>query len=219
MKVLLADDHPLFLDALRNLLESRGIEVSGSARDGFAAVELARALRPEVVLMDIQMPGLDGLAALRQIKAELPAIKIIMLTMSAEDEDLFEAVKGGATGYLLKTRDSEEFFELLEDVERGEVALSPGLAARILREFGRLAPAPQPADAGEPSQSLTERQVKILALVADGFTYKEVGAQLSITERTIKYHMAEIVERLHAGNRREAIESARRAGLIRKPGA
>ncbi len=136
MNVLLVDDHPLFLDGLKNLLTSHGVQVVGWRATGWRRWT-RRALRPEVILMDIHMPQLDGLAALRLIKAELPEIKIVMLTMSAEDKDLFEAIKSGACGYLLKTQDTDEFFELLQDVARGEVALSPGLAVRIHSEFGR----------------------------------------------------------------------------------
>ena len=142
MRVLLADDHPLFLDGLRNLLSAHGIDVVGTARDGLEALEQARALRPEVVLMDIHMPRLNGLAALRMIKAELPETRIVMLTMSAEDEELFEAIANGASGYLLKTQDTDEVFTLLKDVARGEVALSPGLASRVLNEFRRRASLP-----------------------------------------------------------------------------
>jgi len=212
VKLLLADDHPLFLDGLRNLLAAQGYEIVGSARDGFEAVEKARALSPDVILMDIHMPRLDGLAALRRIKAELPAIRIVMLTMSAEDEELFEAIKDGACGYVLKTQETEAFFALLADVERGEVALSPGLAARVMQEFGR-----QPAVAASvekaPLPSLSTREVEVLTLVAQGLSYKEAGARLFVTERTIKYHMGEIVRRLHLRNRAQVIEYARRSGL------
>ena len=155
MKVLLVDDHPLFLDGLKNLLTSRGVQVVGCARDGLEALDKARTLHPEVILMDIHMPQLDGLAALRLIKVELPEIKIVMLTMSAEDEDLFEAIKSGACGYLLKTQDTDEFFALLQDVARGEVALSPGLAARILSEFGRQAGAALAVEDKEQRASLS----------------------------------------------------------------
>ena len=210
MKVLLVDDHPLFLDGLRNLLVSRGFQVLGTARDGLEAVEKARALRPDLILMDIQMPQLDGLAAVRLIKAELPEIKIVMLTMSADDENLFEAIKSGACGYVLKTQASDEFFALLEDVARGEAVLSPGLSARVLREFGRL-----PAAEKERRGLLSEREKQVLTLVAQGLTYKEVGAKLFLSERTIKYHMGEIIARLHLENRAQVIEYARRAGLAR----
>lgn len=212
MKLLLADDHPLFLDGLRNLLAAHGFEVVGSARDGFEAVDKARALCPDVILMDIHMPRLDGLAALRRIKAELPAIRIVMLTMSAEDDDLFEAIRDGACGYLLKTQDTDEFFALLSDVSRGEAALSSGLAARILEEFGRQPVLPAGVEKAPPP-SLSRREVEVLTLVAQGLTYKEAGAKLFVAERTIKYHMGEIVRRLHLRNRDQVIEYARRSGL------
>ena len=215
MNVLLVDDHPLFLDGLKNLLVSRGVPVVGCARDGLEALDKARALHPEVILMDIHMPQLDGLAALQLIKAELPEIKIVMLTMSAEDEDLFEAIKSGACGYLLKTQDTDEFFDLLQDVAHGEVALSPGLAARILSEFGRQANVAQAMGGKESRASLSPREREVLTLVAHGLTYKEVGAKLCLAERTIKYHMGEIVQQLQLENRAQVIEYARRTGLVR----
>ena len=214
MKVLLADDHPLFLDGLRNLLVSHGIDVVGTARDGAEAIDRARALRPDVILMDINMPRVDGLAALRVIKADLPEIKIVMLTMSAEDQELFEAIKGGACGYVLKTQETADFFSLLQDVSRGEVALSPGLASRILNEFRRRSmPVHRLAEKGADA-CLSARELQVLTLVAQGMTYKEVGARLFLSERTIKYHMGEIVARLHLEKRAEAIDYARRAGMV-----
>jgi len=126
MNVLLVDDHPLFLDGLRNLLVAHGITVAGTARNGLEALEQVRALSPDLVLMDIHMPHLDGLAALRLIKAERPQTRIVMLTMSAQDDELFSAIVAGASGYLLKTQDTDDVFALLQEVERGEVALSPG---------------------------------------------------------------------------------------------
>jgi DNA-binding NarL/FixJ family response regulator len=215
MKVLLVDDHPLFQDGLKNLLTSRGVQVVGCARDGLEALDKARTLHPEVILMDIHMPQLDGLAALRLIKAELPDIRIVMLTMSVEDEYLFEAIKSGACGYLLKTQDTDEFFVLLQDVARGEVALSPGLAGRILSEFGRQAGTALAAEDREPRASLSAREIEVLTLVAHGLTYKEVGAKLCLSERTIKYHMGEIIARLQLENRAQVIEYARRVGLVR----
>ena len=212
MKLLLADDHPLFLDGLRNLPDAHGFEVVGSAREGLEAVEKARALCPDVILMDIHMPRLDGLAALRRIKAELPAVRIVMLTMAVDDEHLFEAIRDGAFGYLLKTQDTDEFLALLAEVARGEAALSPGLAARILEEFGRQ-PASLSAVETAPPPSLSKREIEVLTLVAQGLTYKEAGARLFVAERTIKYHMGEIVRRLHLRNRAQVIEYARRSGL------
>ena len=215
MKVLLADDHPLFLEGLRNLLSLRGLEVVGVARDGFDALEKAQRLHPELILMDIQMPGLNGLAATRLIKTEMPDVKVVMLTMSGEDEDLFEAIKSGACGYLLKTEDTEEFFSLLTGLTRGEAPLSPGVASRVLEEFARLAMESGLARPGEKAEILSGRQIQVLTLVAQGLTYKEVGTKLCLTERTVKYHMGEIIERLHLENRSQAIQYAKSVRLIK----
>src|SRR5512143_2268967 len=138
LRVLLVDDHALFLEGLRNLLALKSIEVLDTASDGLEALEKARSLRPDVILMDVQMPRCDGLAATRLIKAELPEIKIVMLTMSEDDSDLFEAVKSGASGYLLKKLKPEPFFALLADLQAGLLPFSPGLGARLLEEFARL---------------------------------------------------------------------------------
>ena len=215
MRVLLVDDQPLFAEALQNLLAAHGLEVVGRAVDGLDALTKVRALRPDVILMDVKMPRCDGLQATRLIKAEWPDVKIVMLTVSEEDEDLFEAIKSGASGYLLKTLNASELFDLLSGLAQGEVPLSRGLAARILQEFGRQAggvgadaPARAKAFAG-----LTHRQSAVLTLVAQGLTYKEVGARLNLAERTVKFHMGKILERLHVRNRAQAIAYARRAGL------
>jgi DNA-binding NarL/FixJ family response regulator len=210
MKVLLADDHPLFLDGLEDLLLANGFEVAGTARDGWEALEKARALRPEAILMDVRMPRLDGLAAVRAIKAELPEVKIVMLTISEADDDLFEAIKSGASGYLLKSQSAEELLALVRGIERGESAFSPGLAARILQEFGRQASV---LDEKRRTAGLSAREREVLALIAQGLKYKEVAAKLFLSERTIKYHMGQIVDRLHLKNRAQVVEYARRTGL------
>ncbi len=164
--------------------------------------------------MDIKMPHLNGLAATRLIKAELPSVKIVMLSMSHDDEDLFEAIKGGASGYLLKTEDTDKFFELLMGLMRGEVPLSPGLASRVLAEFAREGAGSRSAEPPtKKGETLTPRQTQVLTLVSQGLTYKEVGAKLFLSERTIKYHMGVIIERLHLDNRRQVIEYARRMKL------
>lgn len=214
MNLLLADDHPLFLDGLKNLLSGRGLDVMGTARDGLEALEKARKLRPDVILMDIEMPRCDGLAATRLIKAELPEVKIVMLTMSANDDDVFEAIKSGACGYLLKTEDTEHFFSRLMELAQGEAPLSPGLAARILEQFGREGSAAPQNQGPVPGGPLTEREMEVLTLVAQGLTYKAVATKLCVTERTIKYHMGEMIARLQLHNRKEMIEYARRSGLV-----
>jgi two-component system NarL family response regulator len=215
MKTLLVDDHPLFLDGLKNLLTLQGIEVVGLARDGFEALEKARALRPQVILMDIQMPGLNGLAATRLIKAEMPDVKVVMLTMSVEDEGLFEAIKSGACGYLLKTEDTDQFFSLLMGLTRGEVPLSPGIAGRVLNEFARRAMGTGPDRPSDKAETLSGRQLQVITLVAQGLTYKEVGTRLCLTERTVKYHMGEIIQRLHLENRGQVIQYAKGMGFVK----
>jgi two-component system NarL family response regulator len=211
VNILLVDDHPLFLDGLSNLLTAHGQQVIGTARDGFDALEKARSLRPDVILMDIRMPRCDGLCATRLIKAEMPEVQVVMLTMSDEEEDLFEAIRCGATGYLLKTQNTEQFFDLLAGLAHGEVALAPVLARRVLVEIATISRATP-----HSTQDLSSREMQVLTLVAHGKTYKEVGAELGLTERTVKYHMGRIIERLHLANRSQVLEYARKEGLAGK---
>ena len=156
--------------------------------------------------MDIQMPRCNGLQAVRAIKAELPEVKIVMLTVSEDEEHLFEAIKSGASGYLLKSLDANEFVSLLAGVMRGEAPLPPGLAARVLAELAKGDHEGRPFRPAE----LTPRQWEILQLVAQGLTYKEIGANLYLAEQTIKYHMGQILDRLHLATREQAIAYARR---------
>lgn len=214
MKVLLVDDHPLFIEGLKNMLTSRGVEVVGTARDGLEGLAKVRALHPDVVLMDIRMPHLDGLATLRLIRAEMPETKVVMLTMCDDDAELFTAIKNGASGYFLKTQDTDGFFMLLQNFANGEMPLAPGLAGRILNEFGRLATSRDSASSDGTDEGLTGRQTEVLALVAQGFTYKEVGMKLRLSERTVKYHMGEIVQRLHVKNREQAVAHVRKQSSV-----
>ena len=217
MRVLLVDDHPLFLDGLKKLLTKRGIEVVGMACDGLEAMENARVLKPELILMDIQMPRLNGLVATRLIKKEQPNVKIVMLTASENNEDLFEAIKSGACGYLLKTEESNKFLELLSGLARGEVPLSTGVASRVLKEFARQGGVGGSLEqAMKKEETLTSRQMEVLILIAHGLTYKEVGAKLFLTEHTIKYHIGKIIKRLQLENRRQVVEYARRMELGRR---
>src|ERR671934_1525573 len=198
MRVLIADDHPLFRDGLRSLLEARTIEVVGEARTGREAVDLARRLRPDTVLMDLSMPELNGLEATRLLSAELPEVKVVILTASEDDADLFEAIKSGAQGYIFKNLASDEFFRLLEGVERGEPALTPGLARKLLGEFAR----PPAAPSVEGPQSLTEREREVLDLLVQGVTSnRDLAERLVVTENTVKYHLRNILDKLHVQNR------------------
>ena len=220
MRILLADDHSLFLEGLQNLLHAGGYQVVGAARDGLEALQLARALHPDVILMDVRMPGCDGLAATRLIKAEMPECRVVMLTTSADDADLFEALKSGASGYLLKTLEPNQLFDYVAGLTRGEAPLSRELSARLLQEFVTQAEALAEKTAAStggapPAVELTPRQREVLVLVADGLTYKEVGQALSLSESTVKYHMGEIVRRLHLKNREQVVAYARRSGLAR----
>ena len=222
MKVLLVDDHPLFLEGLQNLLTARGVEVVGTAGDGLEALDKTRTLHPDTILMDVKMPRCDGVAATRLIKAEFPDVKIVILTVYEEDSVLFEAIRSGASGYLHKSLDAKEFMELLSGLERGEAPLSPGLSTRILEEFAQQASragSPAPTETAPPGwqPSLTTRQVEILTLVAQGLTYKQIGTTLYLSERTVKYHMGEVLTRLHLKSRAEAIAYATRMGLTRRP--
>lgn len=216
MRVLLADDHILLLEGLQNLLEAHGIEVAGLARNGEEAVAQARILKPDAILMDIRMPVCNGLEATRLIQAEMPQIRIIMLTTSAEDEDLFEAVKSGACGYLLKSMDTNELVEALDQVQQGTPPFSAGLAAKLLLEFNRLTNFVEPVSPSgshgpSPSRDpLTPRQSEVLDLVSRGLSYKEAGARLGLSPRTIKYHMAEIMQNLHLHNRAQVLAYAER---------
>ena len=233
MRVLIADDHPMMVDGLRHLLEAHGFEVVGAVGDGKAAMSEALRLEPDLVLMDISMPVCDGLTATRLIKAQRPDIKIVILTTSAEHEDLFEAIKSGACGYLLKVTTGPGFIEALHGLEEGIPPFSPGLAELLLREFARLgtedketreqddAEMQRPGDmvraseGGVEKRQLTERQTEVLRLVAAGLTYKQVGEKLCLSEATVRYHMIEIMHLLHLENRNQVIAYA---GELRSAG-
>lgn len=213
VRLLLVDDHALFLDGLRNLLSSNGFNVVAAARNGWEAIEKARVFRPDVILMDIQMPECDGLMATRLLKAELPDTKIIILSMSDRGEDLYEAMRSGASGYLLKGLRAEELLEQLSGLIHGETAIPAELAVQVIDEFGATSEA-NPTDGGadnaEPFPGLTPRQSEVLRLAAQGWTYRKIAQQLCISERTVKYHMGEVLERLHLRNRAEVVAYAQR---------
>ena len=211
MRVLIADDHALFRDGLRSLLEAHGITVVGEARNGHEAVELARVHRPDVVLMDLAMPQLNGLGATRLLTAELPQIAVVVLTASEDDEDLFEAIKSGAQGFLPKDLEARHFFELLEGVARGEPALTPTLARKVLGAFAR----PDPEPVASASEALTERERGVLELLVQGVTSnRELADRLFVSENTVKYHLRNILQKLHVQNRAQVIAYAVRHGLI-----
>ena len=214
MRVLLVDDHALFRAGIASLLASRGtVEVVGEAQDGGEALEAARRLRPDIVLMDVHMPTVDGIQATRMIAAELPQVKVVMLTVSDQDKDLFEAVKSGAHGYLLKNLEPEELFDYLAGISRGEAPISRTMAAKILNEFASQAGKTRTQEAVEPSEALTPREREVLKLVASGATNKEIATALTLTENTVKNHLRNILEKLHLENRTQAAAYALKKGL------
>ena len=214
MRVLIADDHALFRDGLRSLLEAHEITVVAEARTGHEAVALARLHRPDVVLMDLAMPELDGLGATRLLTAELPEIAVVVLTASEDDEDLFEAIKSGAQGFLPKDLEAARFFELLAGVARGEPALTPALARKVLGAFARSDPKP----ALSTAEVLTDREREVLDLLVQGITSNcELAERLFVSENTVKYHLRNILQKLHLQNRAQVIAYAVRHGLI-EPG-
>ncbi len=211
MRILLADDHALFRDGVASLLGAWGHDVVGQEADGAAAVRAALRLRPDLVLMDVAMPGGGGLAATRRLAAEAPEIAIVMLTASEDVDDLFAAIKAGARGYLLKNLESGELRGMLDAVERGEAAVTPAIAARILAELAR--PATAPAADPDPDH-LTERERDVLRLVVRGLRNKEIAAELGISENTAKFHLRNILDKLHAQSRAEVVARAMREGLV-----
>jgi DNA-binding NarL/FixJ family response regulator len=213
-RVLLADDHALFREGLSGILDAQpDFEIVGQAGDGLEAVAKARALKPDLILMDIKMPSCDGLEATRLIKSARPDVKIVVLTVHEEDEKLFEAVRSGAVGYILKNTLPEEFLRLVRGVTEGKAAISPAMAARILAEFSRLPPPPNTSDSYQP---LTRREKEVLTLAAGGATDQEIADALTLSLHTVKSHMRHILAKLHAANRREAAEVAAQEGLFKR---
>jgi two-component system NarL family response regulator len=209
-RVLVADDHSLFRDGIVSLLEAAGFEVIGQVGDGQAAIESAKLLRPDLILMDITMPEMNGLVALRKIRSLLPDTQVVMLTVSEDDSDLFEAIRLGASGYLLKSLNADEFLEMLEGLGHGEAVMTRETTARLMRGFADL------ADQQESSPDrLSPRELELLQLVAEGLSNKAIGQQLSVSVNTVKYHMKNILQKLGAQNRTEAVMMAIRSGLIK----
>ncbi len=201
LRVLLVDDHPLFLEGLANLLKLYGVIIVGTAHNGVQAQKLARQTQPDLIIMDIDMPICDGIEATRRITTEFPDQRIIMLTVSASNETLFEALKAGASGYLLKNMQAEELFMIIAGLEDGATPIAPELAGEVMAEFQRMA---------RPAAELTERQWDILQWIANGSSYRETAQGLYLSERTVKREMRGIMDALHLNSRAEAEAFARR---------
>ena len=214
IRILLADDHDLFREGLAGIIAAQpDMLVVGEASDGLEAIVKARELEPDLILMDIQMPGCDGLEATREIKKELPEVTVVMLTVRDEDEKLFAALKNGAQGYLLKNIRSHEMLEMLRGALRGEAAISPALAGRVLEEFRRLSRL-APLESGGEILPLTQREQEVLGLVATGASDKEIADDLFISLNTVKSHVRNILAKLEVNSRREAARLAKRRGLV-----
>lgn len=213
MRVLIADDHALFRDGMRSLLEARGIAVVAEAKTGTEAVELVQTHVPDVVLMDLQMPGMTGLEAIQLISALGLVTRIVVLTASDSDVDLFDAMKSGAHGYLPKDLEADQFFALIEGVTRGEPALTPGLARKVLSEFAH--PTSSENEPKSTPSLLTPREQEVLELLVAGITSnRDLAERLSVSENTVKYHLRNILDKLHVQNRAQVIAFAVRHGLV-----
>ena len=213
-RVLLVDDHVLFRKGIASILAGRpGLDVVGEASNGFEAQEKARETMPDIILMDIHMPGCSGLEAVATIKREMPHVGIIMLTVSEDEEDLFTAIKNGAQGYLLKNLNPDDLFEMLDTVRRGEAGLTTAMMARVLDEFRRQ---PRREDTQQPAQEqLTPRELEVLQQVAKGATNKAIAETLFISENTVKIHLRNILDKLHLQNRIQAATYALREGIAK----
>jgi DNA-binding NarL/FixJ family response regulator len=211
VRVLIADDHSLFRQGLRALLEARGFDVVGEAGTGVQAIELSLSLRPDVVLMDLAMPELGGLAATRLLSVRQPDVKVVVLTASDEETDVFEAIKSGAYGYLKKDLSGAEFARCMQALARGEPMISPSGARKLLGEFSTDRSGAEPASRPE---SLTDREHEVLQLLVQGVTTtQELSAQLVVSDNTVKFHLRNILDKLHVHNRAEVVAYASRYGL------
>lgn len=215
LRILLVDDHLLFRKGLIRLLDVQpDFTVVGEARDGLEAIEQVRKLRPDVVLMDIRMPNCDGLEATRRIKAWMPEVRVVMLTVSDDEQDLVAAVKSGADGYLLKDVQPEDLFDQLRRIGEGEAPLSRGMTGKLLNQLARRS---RPALESKAIGVLSERECEVLALVVEGFTNREIGEELGIARNTVKNHLRSIYGKLDVKNRTEAAAYAVGHGLVCLP--
>lgn len=209
MRVLIVDDHALFRSGLASLLKANDIEVVGEASNGLEALEKTRQLKPDIVLMDVKMAEVNGIQATRLIKAEIPEARIVMVTAFDDDDDLFEAMKSGAVGYILKNTEAERFVNLLSDIMKGEVVVSPWIADKIARELFS-----QPRRLESQSISLTKKETIVLQAIATGAANKEIASSLKISENTVKYHLRNIMEKLHVRNRAQIAVYAVKKGVV-----
>ena len=226
IRILLVDDQPLFRKAIATLIDDQpDFSVVGEAENGLDGVEQARALQPDLVVMDVDMPVMNGVEAVKLIREQVPATKVVMLTVSEDEDDLFDAIRYGAHGYLLKDLRPEQLYDMLRSVMRNETPLSPAIAGRVLsalRGWGAsggtaAGPIRSAGSATPEGPALTRREIEILQLVSEGLSNKEIGVRLSITEGTVKNHVHNALEKLHLENRIQAAAYVVRQGMGRRP--
>lgn len=212
IRLIIADDHPVVREGLVAILETQSdIDILAEAADGAEAVKLAVDMEPDVVLMDLQMPNLDGVEAIKQIKDRVPATEIVVLTTYDSDEYIFKGIEAGARGYLLKGASKNELLGAIRAASRGEALLPPIVAGKLVERFTQMAQ----RQTGEGNEALTERELEVLRLMAQGARNKEIAHDLTITERTAKAHVSSILGKLAASDRTEAVTIALRKGLIK----
>lgn len=218
VRILLADDQPLFRRAIATLIgEQDGFVVVGEAENGLEAVEMAHTLQPDIVAMDVEMPVMDGVEATRLIREQLPHVKVVVLTVSEDEGHVFDAIRFGAHGYLLKDLRPEQLYDLLRSVMRGESPVSPAIAGCLLAEIRDGAVTRRAPPASQGASTVTRRELEVLQLVADGLSNKEIGARLWITEGTVKNHVHNALEKLQLENRIQAAAYIVRQGLGHRP--
>jgi DNA-binding NarL/FixJ family response regulator len=209
IRILIADDHHLFREGLARVLnEAPGMSVVASVSNGLEALSRTTEFKPDVILMDVNMPKLGGVEATRQLRKIHPQASVLMLTVSENEQDLYDAIRAGARGYLLKNATSSELIDAIQRVHAKEAILTPGMAAKLLNEFASISPSTIPVNSGGKDDTtvgtLTEREREVLQWVARGMTNKEIGSQLSLSPHTIKAHIRTILEKLHLRSRAEA---------------
>jgi NarL family two-component system response regulator LiaR len=208
IRILITDDHAIVREGLRALIENeRGMALAGEAADGLQAVELARAVAPDVILLDLIMPRMGGIEAIEQIRRDNDRARILVLTSFAEDDKVYAAVKAGAMGYLLKDTSPGELLRAIRDVHRGNFSIPPAIAHKLMREIQK------PPEMPPTEEPLTEREVEVLGLIAQGLANQEIADQLVISERTVRTHVSNILGKLHLANRTQAALYAIREGL------
>lgn len=213
IRILIADDHAIVREGLRALIETEpDMELIGEAADGIEAIRKHQELQPDVTLLDLVMPRLDGLAALMEIRQRNPQARILVLTSFAEDDRVFPAIMAGALGYMLKDASPPDLLKAIRDVARGEASLHPAIARRVIKELHR------PQEAGPTVEPLTDREAQVLTLVAQGLSNQEIAGKLVISERTVRTHVSNILGKLHLANRTQAARYALREGLAQLDG-